>query len=72
MGTNSAIWGADIADYSRYFRVYAVDLLASCGKSAPNHRLGKGEPGFMLNGFEDVFTALRIEKAFGGDLMVTI
>jgi pimeloyl-ACP methyl ester carboxylesterase len=24
-GTNSAVWGADVADYARHYRVYAVD-----------------------------------------------
>ncbi len=60
-GTNSAIWGADIADYSRYFRVYAVDLLGEAGKSAPN-RPAWDSPAYA-EWLEDVFTALRIEKA---------
>jgi pimeloyl-ACP methyl ester carboxylesterase len=35
-GTNSAIWAGDVAEYSRYYRVYAIDLLGEAGRSAPN------------------------------------
>ncbi len=35
-GTNSAIWIGDVAEYTRCYRVYAVDLLGEAGKSAPN------------------------------------
>jgi pimeloyl-ACP methyl ester carboxylesterase len=35
-GTNSAIWAGDVTEYSRHYRVLAVDLLGEPGKSAPN------------------------------------
>src|SRR5512133_1779901 len=35
-GTNSAIWAGDVAEYSRTYRVYAIDLLGEPGKSAPH------------------------------------
>jgi pimeloyl-ACP methyl ester carboxylesterase len=35
-GTNSTIWARDVVEYSRRYRVYAIDLLGEAGKSAPN------------------------------------
>jgi pimeloyl-ACP methyl ester carboxylesterase len=35
-GSNSAIWAADVGEYSRHYRTYAIDLLGEPGKSAPN------------------------------------
>ncbi|MBV9792008.1 MAG: alpha/beta hydrolase [Chloroflexi bacterium] len=35
-GTNSAMWAGDVAEYSRHYRVLAIDLLGEAGKSAPN------------------------------------
>src|SRR5215475_3967585 len=34
-GSNSAMWAGDVGEYSRHYRVYAVDLLGEPGKSAP-------------------------------------
>ena len=53
--SNSAIWMADVAEYSRQGRVYAVDLLGEPGKSAPN-RPAWDSPAFgdeQANGQED-------------------
>jgi pimeloyl-ACP methyl ester carboxylesterase len=41
-GTNSAIWAGDVAEYSRHYRVYAIDLLGEAGKSASNRPDWKG------------------------------
>jgi len=60
-GTNSAIWGANIADFSRDFRVYAVDLLGEAGKSAPNRPAWDG-PAYA-EWLEDVLDALHINQA---------
>lgn len=60
-GTNSAIWAGDVAAYSRYYRVYAVDLLGEPGKSAPN-RPAWDSPAYA-EWLEDVFDALEIERA---------
>lgn len=60
-GTNSAVWAGDVAEYSRYYRVYAVDLLGEPGKSAPNRPAWDG-PAYA-EWLEDVFDALKMEKA---------
>lgn len=60
-GTNSAIWGADMAEYSRRYRVYAADLPGEAGKSSPN-RPPWDTPAFA-EWLADVFDALKIEQA---------
>lgn len=60
-GTNSAMWGGDIAHYSQHYRVYAVDLLGEAGRSAP-HRPDWNGPAYA-EWLEDVLNALRIERA---------
>jgi pimeloyl-ACP methyl ester carboxylesterase len=60
-GTNATIWAGDVAAYSQYYRVYAIDLLGEPGRSAPNrpdwHSLAYAE------WLADVFDALQIEQA---------
>jgi pimeloyl-ACP methyl ester carboxylesterase len=60
-GTNSAIWAGDVVDYSRHYRVYAVDLLGEPGKSA-SHRPAWDGPAYV-EWLEDVLDGLMIEKA---------
>ena len=60
-GSNSAIWAGDVVEYSRHFRVYAVDLPGEPGKSAPN-RPAWDSPAYA-EWLEDVFDALNLEKA---------
>ncbi len=60
-GSNSAIWAADAADYSRAYRVYAVDLPGEPGKSAPN-RPAWDSPAFA-EWLEDVLNGLQIDRA---------
>lgn len=60
-GTNSTMWVGDVAEYSRHYRVYAVDLLGEPGKSAPNRPAWDG-PAYA-EWLDDVLDALKIEKA---------
>jgi pimeloyl-ACP methyl ester carboxylesterase len=60
-GTNSAIWAGDVTEYSRHYRVYAVDLLGEAGKSAPN-RPAWDSPAYA-EWLEDVLNALQIHQA---------
>lgn len=60
-GTNSAMWGGDIAEYSQHYRVYAVDLLGEAGRSAPNRPDWNG-PAYA-EWLADVLDALHIERA---------
>lgn len=60
-GSNSAIWAAEVADYCRRYRVYAVDLPGEAGNSAPN-RPDWNSPAFA-EWLEDVLNALRVEHA---------
>jgi pimeloyl-ACP methyl ester carboxylesterase len=55
-GGNSTMWAGDVGDYSRHFRVYAVDLPGEAGKSAPN-RPAWDRPAFA-EWLEDVFDGL--------------
>ena len=59
--TNSAMWAGDVVDYSRHFRVYAVDTLGEPGKSAPNRLPLKSLA--YAEWLEDLFAALHIDKA---------
>jgi pimeloyl-ACP methyl ester carboxylesterase len=60
-GTNSAMWAGDVAEYSRQYRVLALDLLGEPGKSAPNRPSWHG-PAYA-EWLEDVLNALMIEAA---------
>ncbi len=59
--TNSAMWAGDVAEYSRYYRVYALDTPGEPGKSAPNRLPLKG-PAYA-EWLEDVLEALNVKKA---------
>jgi pimeloyl-ACP methyl ester carboxylesterase len=58
-GSNSTIWAGDVTDYSRRYRVLAVDLLGEPGKSAPNRPRWDG-PAYA-EWLEDVFIALKLK-----------
>lgn len=60
-GSNSAIWAGDAGEYSRRFRVYAVDLPGEPGKSAPNRPPWEG-PAFA-EWLADVYDQLGLESA---------
>jgi pimeloyl-ACP methyl ester carboxylesterase len=60
-GTNSAMWTGDVAEYSRRYRVLAVDLPGEPGKSASN-RPSWDSPAYA-QWLEDVLGALGIEAA---------
>jgi len=59
--TNSAIWSSDVVEYSRHYRVYAVDTLGEPGHSAPNRPSLKSLA--HAEWLADVFGAVNIEKA---------
>lgn len=60
-GMNSVMWLRDIKDYSRNYRVYAVDIPGEPGRSEENQLpLNDRSYADWLN---DVFNALSIEKA---------
>ncbi len=58
-GTNSAMWAGDVTEYSRRYKVLAVDLLGEPGKSAPNRPSWDGP--IHAQWLEDVWDALGIE-----------
>jgi pimeloyl-ACP methyl ester carboxylesterase len=58
-GTNSTMWAGDVTDYSRRYRVLAIDLLGEPGKSAPN-RPSWDSPAYA-EWLEDVLNALKLE-----------
>ena len=58
-GTNSTMWAADVTDYSRHYRVLAIDLLGEPGKSAPN-RPSWDSPAYA-EWLGDVLNALKLE-----------
>jgi len=60
-GSNLTIWAGDVAEYSKQFCVYAVDLIGEPGKSAPN-RPAWDTPAFA-EWLEDVLNGLHIERA---------
>lgn len=60
-GSNSAVWLGDIAEYSRQYRVYAVDLIGEPGKSAPTRPAWEG-PAYA-EWLDDVLDGLKLEKA---------
>ena len=60
-GSNSAMWAGDVAEYSRLYRVYAIDLLGEPGKSAPI-RPDWNSPVYV-EWLGDVLDALKVEKA---------
>jgi pimeloyl-ACP methyl ester carboxylesterase len=58
-GTNSTVWAGDVTDYSRQYRVLAIDLLGEPGKSAPNRPSWNG-PAYA-EWLEDLLNALKLE-----------
>lgn len=58
---NSIMWMSDVKVYSRYFRVYAVDIPGEPGKSDENQLPFEGAA--FAEWLNDVYTALSIEKA---------
>jgi pimeloyl-ACP methyl ester carboxylesterase len=60
-GINSVMWLEDMEKYSKYYRVYAVDLQGEPGKSDDKQLPFEG-PDFN-NWLHDVFVGLSIQKA---------
>ncbi len=59
--SNAVSWGGEVKEYSRYFRVYAVDIPGEPGKSAQN-RPSWDSPAYA-EWLEDVLNGLGVEKA---------
>ena len=58
--SNSTAWAGEVAEYSRHFRVYAIDILGEPGKSSHNRlRWDSLDYAEWLN---DLLTALAIKK----------
>jgi pimeloyl-ACP methyl ester carboxylesterase len=55
------MWASDVGEYSRHYRVYAIDLLGEPGKSAPV-RPDWNSPAYA-EWLSDILDALDIEKA---------
>jgi pimeloyl-ACP methyl ester carboxylesterase len=60
-GSNSAMWAGDFVEFSRHYRVYAVDLLGEPGRSAPVRPDWKSAA--YAEWLGDVLDALKIERA---------
>jgi len=59
--SNSTSWAGEVLEYSRYFRVYAIDILGEAGKSSQN-RL-RWDSLDYAEWLYDIFKELAIEKA---------
>jgi pimeloyl-ACP methyl ester carboxylesterase len=60
-GGNSSMWAGDVGDFSRHFRVYAIDLIGEAGRSAPN-RPDWNSPAFA-EWLEDILDGLHLQQA---------
>ena len=60
-GINSVMWIEDMEKYSKYYRVYAVDLQGEPGKSDDKQLPFEGSD--FDNWLHDVFVGLSIQKA---------
>ena len=60
-GSNSLMWIDDIKQYSRHFRVYAVDLIGEAGKSSANRPAWDG-PAYE-EWLADIYDGLHIARA---------
>jgi pimeloyl-ACP methyl ester carboxylesterase len=60
--SNAVSWVGDIEQYSRHFRVFAVDIPGDPGKSAPNRLSWRGLG--YAEWMEDVLAELGLKKAY--------
>jgi pimeloyl-ACP methyl ester carboxylesterase len=60
-GSNSLMWIDDVRTYSKYYRVYAVDLIGEAGKSAASRPPLQG-PAYA-QWLVDIYAGLKIDKA---------
>jgi pimeloyl-ACP methyl ester carboxylesterase len=65
-GSNSATWMGDVIEYSKHYRVYAVDMPGEPGKSDPQRFSAQG-PAFH-EWLEDVRAGLGLEKMILGGI----
>lgn len=59
-GSNSSMWVGDVAEYSKYFRVYAIDIPGDPGKSEEKQYPLKSTAYFEW--LFDVITSLQLER----------
>ena len=60
-GSNSLVWIDDVQTYSKYYRVYAVDIIGEAGKSAANRPPLPG-PAYA-EWLADIYGGLKIDRA---------
>jgi len=60
-GSNSLMWIDDIKLYSKYYRVYAVDLIGEAGKSSANRPSWEGSA--YEEWLTDIYDGLEIDNA---------
>lgn len=60
-GTNSSMWMHDIAEWARYYRVYAVDMIGEPGLSAPSRPPLQSDA--YVEWLDDVWNGLGLTKA---------
>jgi len=60
-GSNSLMWIDDVQVYSKYYRVYAVDLIGEAGKSAANRPPLPGSA--YAEWLDDIYAGLKIDNA---------
>jgi pimeloyl-ACP methyl ester carboxylesterase len=51
-GSNSAMWIADVKELSKYYHVFAIDIIGECGKSSEKR------PSFKSNSYSDWLSEL--------------
>lgn len=59
--SNSAIWMADVAEYSKYYHVHAIDIIGECGLSAENRHEWKNN--HYANWLSEIFEKLNVNNA---------
>ena len=59
--SNSIMWIADVVEWSKYFRIYAVDMIGEAGMSAPSRPSHDSDA--YAKWLDDVFSELGIENA---------
>jgi pimeloyl-ACP methyl ester carboxylesterase len=58
--SNSGMWIADVKELSRYYHVFAIDIIGECGKSAENRPPFKGDS--YSDWLHEIINRLGLEK----------
>ena len=59
--SNSIMWISDVVEWSKYFRIYAVDMIGEAGMSAPSRPSHDSDA--YAKWLDDVFAELGVENA---------